>query len=472
MINKEIEAINKLKILASISGPIKKSAYIIDNSDDEIFLYLIEFLLNIYKKTGIGRKKIDKNIGIKISSICNLSLVSLLEYLVINKTGSDNDIHVALELIEKYKIHGFEDIKTLKDIICKNFKLGISASAYNEIKRYHVESYGNDKMNFIQIFDCQKANKYKDKIDKVIGKMFSIMPKIDGNRIIIFIENIDNNYDIKYYTRNGLEMTGLNEITKSLLSLCKDINLQSDIVLDGELLAKNPEKLKSKDLFKKTMKLARIKGDKKDLEFHIFDLIELNAFKNGIYEKTFIDRRNMLEILYSRVLNDSNMNEFLKLVPILYSGDDIKEVDKYLNLAIDNELEGIMVALNDAPYMCKRTDNLLKVKTFETVDLLCTGVYEGNGDFEGTLGGIFVEYKGFIVRVGGGFKVVYDKNEELNDRERNPIRDDIWDNPHMIIGKIVEIQYFEGSSNQKGELSLRFPSFLGIRLDKNEPSYS
>ena len=40
------------------------------------------------------------------------------------------------------------------------------------------------------------------------------------------------------------------------------------------------------------------------------------------------------------------------------------------------------------------------------------------------------------------------------------------------MGKIVEIQYFEESENQSGGLSLRFPVYLRMRLDKTEPSYN
>jgi DNA ligase-1 len=39
------------------------------------------------------------------------------------------------------------------------------------------------------------------------------------------------------------------------------------------------------------------------------------------------------------------------------------------------------------------------------------------------------------------------------------------------MNKIVEIQYFEESSDKEGNLSLRFPVFKQVRNDKNEESY-
>ena len=62
----------------------------------------------------------------------------------------------------------------------------------------------------------------------------------------------------------------------------------------------------------------------------------------------------------------------------------------------------------------------------------------------------------YNVRVGSGFTATE--------------RDVFWRNPEKIVGKIVEIQYFEVSQNEKGGYSLRFPIFKWVREDKDEPS--
>ena len=100
---------------------------------------------------------------------------------------------------------------------------------------------------------------------------------------------------------------------------------------------------------------------------------------------------------------------------------------------------------------------LLKVKQMNTCDLQCTAIEEGEGKYAGVLGKIVCNYKGYELRVGSGF----------TDEQRAYY----WKNPWLIVGSIVEIQYFEESNNEQGGLSLRFPVFKRVRDDKDEESY-
>ena len=83
---------------------------------------------------------------------------------------------------------------------------------------------------------------------------------------------------------------------------------------------------------------------------------------------------------------------------------------------------------------------------------------EGEGNFKGTLGATLVEYKNNIVKVGSGYQI----------EERNRI----WANKDKLIGRIMEVQYYEESINSKtGLTSLRFPVFKDIREIGKEVSY-
>ena len=106
--------------------------------------------------------------------------------------------------------------------------------------------------------------------------------------------------------------------------------------------------------------------------------------------------------------------------------------------------------------------NLLKVKRFNTADVRVLDWEEGSGANQGKLGAVIVEFiapdkKKYTCKVGSGFE-----KEE---------REEFFANPKKIVGHIIEIGYFELSQNQNDDgYSLRFPTFKGLRDDKNEIS--
>lgn len=121
--------------------------------------------------------------------------------------------------------------------------------------------------------------------------------------------------------------------------------------------------------------------------------------------------------------------------------------------------EGVMVNSIDGLYECKRSRELLKVKSFFTADLEIVGFEEGRNKYENMLGNIIVDYKGYNVGIGSGF----------SDIERL----EIWENQDDYIGRVCEIKYFEESSNQNDDsISLRFGTWEGLRELGKEVSYS
>ena len=128
-------------------------------------------------------------------------------------------------------------------------------------------------------------------------------------------------------------------------------------------------------------------------------------------------------------------------------------ITKYLNEAIANNEEGIMININNAPYEFRRTNSLLKVKKMRDADLEIIGYEEGSNTNKGKLGAFLTRYKnGNVVKVGSGF------TKEL--------REEVWKDPDSYIGKVISVQYFEETENQSGGISLRFPVFLDFRTDK------
>ena len=202
-----------------------------------------------------------------------------------------------------------------------------------------------------------------------------------------------------------------------------------------------------------TSKVRKKGGTKTDVVFHIFDMIPIEDFRNGISHISCVKRKDLLHTVI-----ESGDFKWIKEVKTLYYGTDKTQITKLLDEAISKGLEGVMVNIADAPYECKRTRSILKCKKMQTADLEIVSFEEGDGRLKGTLGRMNVLYKGNLVGVGSGFSD--------SDREY------IWNNQDKLVGRVAEIQYFEESTNKKDKsLSLRFPVFKCIREDGKEVSY-
>jgi DNA ligase-1 len=118
----------------------------------------------------------------------------------------------------------------------------------------------------------------------------------------------------------------------------------------------------------------------------------------------------------------------------------------------DYSWEGLMLRADEA-YKGKRSKDLLKVKKFfddeyEVIDTEMGPfryVLNGREHEETMLSCVMIKHKDNIVRVGSGFTI--DQRQEF------------YQNPKKILGKIITVQYFSESENQDGGISLRFPTF-------------
>jgi DNA ligase-1 len=122
-------------------------------------------------------------------------------------------------------------------------------------------------------------------------------------------------------------------------------------------------------------------------------------------------------------------------------------------MASDGNWEGFMLR-KDVVYEGKRSKNLLKVKTFHDAEYEVLDaefgpmavVRDGKEKQETMLSQVWIEHKGHKVKVGSGF------NQEQ--RIKYMTED--------IVGKTITVQYFEETKNDKGGISLRFPTVKHI----------
>jgi DNA ligase-1 len=423
--DKILEIINQIKNTSSRND---KERILEENKNNELLIEIFKFVYDPYILTGISSKKINKKI--KASSAAGFinSISDLMKYLEKNNTGTDCDILEVKWFIENEPSHLHE---LYIQIATKSLKIGITDSTLNKI-------YGS---GFIKSFDVMLAKKFDEHKHKIKGN-FVITKKLDGNRLVVIKEN----GVVKSFTRTGNQYEGLEQIESEIQALYLD-----NIVFDGELIA--DAEGSTHEIYAETTSKARSKGSNKTgLMFHIFDCLSLSDFQNGKSRENCINRKNFLTSIFQ-----SNEFKYCIEVKPLYIGNNLSEVDQWMQHASEHQWEGLMVNM-DTPYVCKRTDTILKVKSMLTCDLKVVGFEKGTGRNVGRLGALIVDYKGFSCGVGSGFSD-YD-------------RDYIWKNQSEYLGKIVEVKYFEESKNQDGGLSLRFPIYKRLRTDKTEESYN
>jgi DNA ligase 1 len=411
--------------IESQSAKTTKEQILKQHEGDTDFREALEFLLNPYIVTGISTKKMKKTVKVPkdLDFKPLFSMVEVMEYLKANNSGRDVDIYIIRDFIERQETPELQEF--VRKFVTKDLKLGISEKTVNKV-------YGKGT---IPSFAVMLAESYEKKADKVKGK-FYITQKLDGNRCIAMKEN----GKVKFFTRKGQEIDGMFELAEAFASY------PDNQVYDGELLLINTDNLPSDELFRKTQKVVRKDGEKTGLLFYMFDTLTVAEFKDGKSKKTYEQRRNTVD-----TFSDS---ELIRILPVLYAGDDVNMIAVLSKFAEEKGWEGLMVNLASGLYQCKRVVDLLKVKKMKTADLLCVSIEKAiDGQFEGILARINVEYKGSLVGVGSGFTI--------EERER------FTANPDEIIGKIIEVQFFEESFDEKTKQpSLRFPVFKGIRHDK------
>ena len=425
------ELFKKLKTLKSISSTNDKKRFIKANENDLLFKTTLKFLLDDMQVTNISKAKINKKVKIKPNEEI-INMYDLYNYLSHDCGGKDIDLANVQAFISEHKEFETE----LKEIITKSMRLGVKAKLVNQALGY----------NLIPIFDVQLATSYDKCKNKFKGKEIIITEKIDGQKMIAIKEN----NKVKLYSRQGKILDGLIEIEKDILSINKE-----SFVMDGELVSAN-EFNNNEDTYKDTMKKASKKGIKTGLVYMIYDYIEnVDDFYRGRDNTKSIDRKANVK----RIIDENNL-KFIKYLEPWYIGEDLNKVEEFLLKADNNGKEGICVNIADAPYEAKRTHNLAKCKSFKTADVLVYDIVEGEGAMKDMLGALKCKfiYNGEIqeVEVGSGFK----QSERI----------EIYNNPSLVLNKIITIRMFEISKNSStNKFSLRFPSWISmnyIRKDK------
>ena len=330
-------------------------------------------------------------------------------------------------------------------ILQKDMRCGLSERTVNNVaKKNNYEQY------VIPVFSCQLAQDCELHKKKLNGKK-SLEVKLDGVRAVTVIYPTGK---IDMFSRNGKELNNFNHIKDEISKTFNISSIKEALVLDGEIVS---------DDFQTLMKQIHRKNSSqnKDAKLFLFDLLPLEYFKKGIYEKSYFSRIEELKKIHERFFIQSHVINIIDSVNVdLDTEKGEIEFKNFNKNSIINGYEGIMIKDPESFYECKRSTTWLKSKPFIEISLEVKDYEEGTGRNKGKLGAIIAEGidgdKNFKTNVGSGF----------TDLQRK----EFWEDKDKLIGQIIEIRADSISKSQDGEnWSLRFPRFKSFRgFDKKE----
>ena len=418
-----VTTLENLKATSKISD----KTILLEAVQDPTTKRVLNFLGDPNQVIGLSTKKIQKEVE---HVAHNLTLPELLDYLLEHNTGTENEIGMVQYFINQYDEHT-KDV--LAQVIGKSWTTTVGASLLNKV-------FG---AGFIPVFEVQLAFPYDKKINGYSDEdVFVVTQKLDGFRAVV---EVKNGKVVSVKTRKGKVIDGLTELRNDFEKVL-DASL-GHFIFDGELLLEDPEnKWTSGERFQKTGQMISADGECQGLGYHIFDALPHAEFVAGQSKLPYIERRkNYLETF--------NAGDLVRPVPVLGTADKAG-IPAWSDYATAQGFEGVMLNDPNAKYETKRTKGLLKVKKMHTADLLVVGFEEAiDGKNRGGLKSLIVQ-----LDEDNTFNVSSGLTEEQ--------REHIWNNQEEYLGKIIEIKFFEETTNKNGGRSLRFPVVLGFRDDK------
>lgn len=419
--------------LQSISGAKAKCDFIKSHDEDTYFKRFLYFALNPLITYNISKKSLDKLMSGNNADGQKLiffnDIFECCEYLSRLRSMDDATLRQIKTLLDM-KYPDQEEKELYMQLLSKTVRLGITGKTINKIIP-----------NLIPEWEVQQAYPV-DKYPLKVGTEFWLTQKLNGARATL--------YEGQLLARSGMPYKGLEHITDALSWL-----RVAGFVADGELTLKDKGSLSDNEAFRvATGVLNSDSVNKTVICYTIFDMIPIRDFDSPTPQTTYRYRREILNQFAQRI---GDADGAVKVLPVLYHGNDQSKIDELLEQMVREDKEGLMIN-TDVPYRRTRHKGILKVKRFYTMDLPIIRCEEGTGRLEGTLGAFVLKYKGNEVKVGSGFT---DEQREY-----------FWKNKDNLAEILCEVKYKEISQDKgTGLESLQFPVFMGLRTDKTEVSY-
>ena len=411
--------------MRSTSSATDKIAIIMRSS---AFIHkVLEATYNPYKQYHVTSKTCKKNSDKCYYDGGDLYPFELLDSLSARRfTG-----HEAITLANGW-VENNEYGELLYKIIDKDLDIRVGASTINKAAP-----------GLIPTFKVALAQEYKGKCDW--NDSWYASRKLDGVRCLAVT---DTEGKCTLYSRMGKEFTTLNKI-KYAIEATGVINY----VFDGEICLLDED---GNEDFQGVMKELRRKDHQiENPTFMIFDMIHKTEFDKGKSTDILSERLHTLRTWLGPRYKTKGTLRYLDQSVVTNE----THFNNWNQMASDNNWEGFMLR-KDTEYEGKRSKNLLKVKSFYDAEYEVLGfdvdqhevVRDGKSVSMTMLSQVWIEHKGYLVKVGSGF--TQEQRLEYMDGS--------------IVGKVITVQYFEETNNQEGGISLRFPTVKVIHGDKRE----
>lgn len=441
--------------LLSTNSRLEKESILDEYSKKEGIIELLQYTYNPDYTYGVTSKNCLNNErvgGLTITN--NLTLQELLDKLISRELSGDNAIGYINYFIQKY------DVEVLYKILDKDLNCGISISTINKIIPGCVKQ--------VKIQLAERVDRIKK--GALTPGLWYLSEKKDGQRMITIIEN----GEVHFYARGGdklgkeiLSLERLKPYIKEFYNNLKEI-VNVDYILDGELIIEK-EGRSNIDNCRYTSSQMR-RGSKDNPEqvelydnegnkvvYYVFDCIKKEEFYQEKGKEIYSERTHFLSFVketeHIRVLDQ-----------YIYQLKDIKDFEDVFSLSIEEGKEGYILR-RDCEYKGKRSMDMLKIKKKERIELevydieaTTKSMLNENGVMEevNCLGSVYakgIDKDGtkIVSKVGSGF------SDEL--------RVLYYNEPSLILGETITVEYTEVSESKAGIRSLRNPVFVCIRKD-------
>ena len=417
------EFIDKMR---STSSSIEKSKIIKDSSP---FIHrILEATYNPYKQYHVTSKTCLKNTHLRKKH--NLDLFELLEVLNTREATGHEAIKLVLSFI---------DDNPGGDLIFRIIDKDLGIRAGDKVINKAVP-------NLIPTFSVALAKEYEGKCNWDDGWFAS--RKLDGVRCLA---RVDGDGKCTLFSRTGKEFTTLNKV-KDAIEATGTFN----VTFDGEICLVDEE---GNEDFQGVMKQLKRKDHQiENPAYMIFDMLSNIEFDNFQGDTPLRDRLQKMRSWFDyhsirtidgNILRDTEQCEI----------EDNDHFKYWSEMSNQEGWEGIMLRKN-VGYEGKRTKNLVKVKKFHDAEYTVIGfdidshevVRDGKSVTLQMLAQVYIEHKGHRVKVGSGFT----QEQRLHYMDGS------------IVGKLITVQYFEETYNDKGGISLRFPTVKHIYDGKRD----